>query len=90
MIAIILWAIVIIVIAFSACPGFAVMLTTTLVAAGLLLSLYAFIMYQLNHRRQPDRQQAQPRIRSQDIEEWERKWKRPHPSRTINRNRKTS
>ena len=85
MIAIILWVIAILIIAFTSCPGFATMMATIFVISFPVLLLYMFVANLIN--REPKHQERRPRIRGQDIEEWERKWKRPHPSRTINPNR---
>lgn len=87
MIAIILWLAAIIFIAASITPGFFTGIIISVVAFAFLYAFFAWIGEMITRCFTPKKKSIDlpPRIRSQDIEEWERKWKRPHPSRKINR-----
>ena len=56
-----------------------------LLVAGLLFAVYVFIMNRINRSEENQYpEESEYKDRQKAIEEWERKWKRKHPSRDIN------
>lgn len=88
MIGIILWAILILFIVICACPGF---ITAVIVSYAIVLSVYGLVYWIKDgcklpsKKRKNEDQSGIDTIVRQDresaIDEWERKWRRKHPSR---------
>ena len=79
-IGIIVWAILIIIIAFCTCPGFLVALATIFGICAfviLVLWLFAKLTYKSVKKRAEDVHVG----REKAIDEWEKKWGRKHPTR---------
>ena len=83
MIGIIIWLLLIVIIAFCACPGF-------LSALGVIFGIFAFCIFILwvlarLTGKKAEEAQGDPeetlREREKAIKEWERKWGRKHPTR---------
>lgn len=79
MVGIIIWLLLIIVIAFCACPGFLAALATIfgICALGILV---LWLLAKLTGKREDETQEAHT-DRERAINEWERKWGRKHPTR---------
>lgn len=88
MIGLILWVIMIFIIACASCPGF---LSALFTISGGYITLYILFSwlksnnFKLYKRRAPTSKRSTPTITSEDreraIDEWERKWRRTHPTR---------
>lgn len=86
MIGLILWAILIFIIACASCPGFLTILFTVgsgYIALYIIFSWLKSNNFKLRKRRVPASKRSTPTSddREQAIDEWERKWKRTHPTR---------
>lgn len=78
MLGIIVWFLLIFIIACCACPGFLAALAVIfgICALGILV---LWLLAKLTDKRTEET----PADREKEIDEWEKKWKRTHPSRMV-------
>lgn len=86
MIGIIVWLILIFAIVIIINPSFLLVFFTTLFAYGAIYIIYLWLKNRImNLFGKSEESDTTAVDRERAIKEWEKKWGRPHPSRTINR-----